>query len=75
MRNKSKRLLTTACETRSECRLPRIFFSVLRARLVAFCFALGCVAAIFAVGGHLAAQTAQALKLEGDVEYFRPLRG
>jgi hypothetical protein len=43
--------------------------------LIAFCFTLGCVAAIFGTGETLVAQAAQTLKLEGDVEYFRPLRG
>jgi arabinan endo-1,5-alpha-L-arabinosidase len=61
----SKRLLMN----RWDCRPLRPFFVALPMRLLAFCFALGCVAAVCGAGEELAAQTAQALKLDGDVEY------
>jgi arabinan endo-1,5-alpha-L-arabinosidase len=69
MRTKSKRLLTNPCETLPGNRPPRSFFAALPVRSIAFCFTLACVAAVFAACENLAAQTAQALKLEGDVEY------
>jgi arabinan endo-1,5-alpha-L-arabinosidase len=69
MRTESKRLLMNRCETHSGNRPPRSFLATFPIRSIAFCFTLACVAAVFAAGDNLAAQTAQALKLEGDVEY------
>ncbi len=69
MRTESKRLLMNSCETPPDGRPLRSFFAAFPLRLIAFCFALGSVAAVLAVGDNLAAQTPQALKLEGDVEY------
>src|SRR5208282_603955 len=61
----SKRLLMN----RWDCRSRRSFFVALPMRLLAFYFALGFVAAVCGAGEKLAAQTAQTLKLDGDVEY------
>lgn len=74
MPTKSKRLLVNLCGIRPDCR-PRVPSFQPFSRLIAFCFTLGCVAAIFGTGETLVAQAAQTLELEGDVEYFRPLRG
>jgi arabinan endo-1,5-alpha-L-arabinosidase len=68
MRAESKRLLMNSFETHPDRRPPRSFFAF-PMRLIAFYVALGCIAAAFAVGDNLAAQTPQALKVEGDVEY------
>jgi arabinan endo-1,5-alpha-L-arabinosidase len=69
MRTKSKRLLMNPGEAHAGNRTPRSFFAAFPIRSIAVCFTLACVAAVFTVGDKLAAQTAQALKLEGDVEY------
>ena len=57
-------------ENRPAARSPHSFFagSQLRSKFVLFC-ALGWLAALFGNGDKIFAQTAQALKLAGDVEY------
>ena len=65
----SKRLLTKAWGTDPDCRPPRSLFAAFLMRLLACCFAVGCVAAVFAAPDNATAQTPEALKLEGDFEY------
>jgi arabinan endo-1,5-alpha-L-arabinosidase len=69
MGSAGKRLLTDAAESHSPSGFPRSLFARLPVRSAALGMILGCVVAGFATGGDLTAQTPQALKLDGDVEY------
>ena len=64
----SKRLLINSREADPAGRPPRSFFAAFLIHFLALCFAVACVAAVFA-SDKASAQTPEALKLEGDVEF------
>lgn len=69
MSNVGKRLLTNSRQNRTSLSSPRSASPVSVRSTIVLCLALVSIAAIVAAQENAAAQTSEALRLEGDVEY------